>query len=85
MTVPLVRARDNKVLAGICAGMAVYFDMDVTLMRVLWVLAGILLFPAVPIAYLVMVFVIPEGDPVSRKAEAATEPTESWAPVQEEE
>ncbi len=33
----------HKKLAGVCAGFAEYFDMDVTLMRLIWV--GLLLIP----------------------------------------
>ncbi len=36
----LYRVRDKRMLAGVCAGMAEYFDTDVTLMRILW-LVGI--------------------------------------------
>ena len=31
----LERARTNKMIAGVCAGLANYFNIDVTLMRVL--------------------------------------------------
>ena len=33
----------QKKIAGVCAGFAEYFDMDVTLMRLIWV--GLLLIP----------------------------------------
>ncbi|HYN70236.1 MAG TPA: PspC domain-containing protein [Candidatus Eisenbacteria bacterium] len=32
----LYRCRDNRVLAGVAAGVAEYFDLDPTLVRVLW-------------------------------------------------
>src|ERR1700733_2119291 len=35
---PLVRIMYNKKIAGICAGFARYFDCDVTLMRVIWLI-----------------------------------------------
>ena len=34
----LVRPRANRKIAGVCAGMAEYFDLDVTLVRVLWII-----------------------------------------------
>src|SRR5437868_581187 len=46
----LVRSSTDKKLGGVCAGLAEYFDMDVTLVRVLWLLVvlcggtGILLY-----------------------------------------
>ncbi|XMB66915.1 PspC domain-containing protein [Mycoplasmatota bacterium zrk1] len=46
----LYRNRSEAKLAGVCAGFAEYFDIDVTLIRILWVVAvfgagtGILLY-----------------------------------------
>src|ERR1700757_48781 len=46
----LMRSSMDKKLGGVCAGLAEYFDMDVTLVRVLWLLVvlcggtGILLY-----------------------------------------
>jgi phage shock protein C len=37
----LVRLMRDKKIAGVCAGWARYFDMDVTLMRILWLLAAL--------------------------------------------
>jgi phage shock protein C len=34
--VRLSRPRDQKKIGGVCAGFARYFDVDVTLMRILW-------------------------------------------------
>jgi len=35
---PLTRILYNKKIAGVCAGFARYFDCDVTLMRVIWLI-----------------------------------------------
>jgi phage shock protein C len=35
---PLARLVNQKKIAGVCAGFARYFDCDVTLMRVLWLI-----------------------------------------------
>ncbi len=35
----LVRPRTGRKIAGVCAGFAEYFDLDVTLVRVLWLVA----------------------------------------------
>jgi phage shock protein C len=35
----LYRCRDNRVLAGVAAGVAEFFDLDPTLVRVLWFLS----------------------------------------------
>jgi phage shock protein C len=56
----LVRSRANRKIAGVCAGFAEYFDLDVTLVRVIWL---VLLFwpPCIGLlAYLVAWIVMPE-------------------------
>ena len=50
----------DKKIAGVCAGFAEYFDMDVTLMRLIWV--GLLLIPPNIgiIAYIIAWVVLPK-------------------------
>jgi phage shock protein PspC (stress-responsive transcriptional regulator) len=68
----LERSKSNRVLGGVCAGVANYLNMDPTLVRVLTVL--ITLFTGVPvIVYLVMLLVVPE--------EGAATPPPSYPPV----
>jgi phage shock protein PspC (stress-responsive transcriptional regulator) len=58
----LERSRSNRVLGGVCGGVAQYANMDPTLVRVLTVV--IAFFTGVPIIlYLIALFVIPEEDP----------------------
>lgn len=55
----LERSKTNRMLGGVCAGLASYLNMDVTLVRVLTVLIS--LFTGLPIIlYIVALFVIPE-------------------------
>jgi len=57
----LVRPRTNRKIAGVCAGLAEYFDLDVTLVRVLWLLVTI--FSAIIfgiVGYIVAWIVMPE-------------------------
>jgi phage shock protein C len=35
----LHRSSSNKMIAGVCAGLAEYFGMDVSLMRIIWAIA----------------------------------------------
>ena len=53
---------DNKVIAGVCGGLAAYFDLDPTLVRVIYTVATIVLacFPGVLI-YIIMMLIIPQG------------------------
>lgn len=37
----LYRSRTNRVIAGVCAGLADYFNIDISLMRVLFVVAAL--------------------------------------------
>jgi len=55
----LRRIRAQKKIAGVCAGFAEYFDMDVTIMRLIWV--GLLVLPPSfgIIAYVVSWIVLP--------------------------
>jgi phage shock protein C len=51
----------NKMLAGVCAGLAEYLGWDVTAMRVVYVLASIFLagFPGV-LLYIILALIMPE-------------------------
>lgn len=53
----LIRPRAGRKIAGVCAGVAEYFDLDVTLVRVVWLVAAVLTvvgFFSYPIAWIVM-------------------------------
>ena len=69
----LVRPRQGRKIAGGCAGLAEYFDLDVTLIRVVWLVilfaAGVGFF-AYLIAWIVMpdepeVLPVPQGQQVT--------------------
>lgn len=64
------RPREGKKVAGVCAGVARYLDLDVTLVRVIWLL--MMLYPPVPgiIAYIVCWIVMPK-DPLEAPAPCA--------------
>jgi phage shock protein C len=53
----LVRPRQGRKIAGVCMGFAEYFDVDVTLVRVVWLIASfttIIGMISYPIAWIVM-------------------------------
>jgi phage shock protein C len=58
-----MRSSTDKKLAGVCAGIADYFDWDPTLVRVLWVLLVLMPVPIFPgvIGYIVAWIVMPEA------------------------
>jgi len=56
----LVRPRTGRRVAGVCLGFAEYFDLDVTLIRIVWLLVAILGFPVGLIGYVIAWIVMPE-------------------------
>ena len=55
----LYRSRDDKFLAGVCGGLADYFNMDSNLIRILWIFL-ILFKGAGVLVYLIAWLIIPE-------------------------
>jgi len=53
----LVRPRGDRKIAGVCAGFGEYFDLDVTLVRLVWLLTAVMTGIGIlsyPIAWIVM-------------------------------
>ena len=55
----LYRSKSNRMLVGVCGGVAEYFNIDPTVIRVAWAIASIFGFAGV-LAYIVCAFIIPE-------------------------
>ncbi len=69
-TAQLTRSETDKKIAGVAGGMAAYFGVDPTLVRVVWVIA--LLMGWGFLAYLILWIVLPKGPgstPAMRLAE----------------
>jgi phage shock protein C len=56
----LTRSKSDRMIAGVCAGLADYLNMDPTVIRLLFVLGLFLAGPGIIIAYLIMAIVTPE-------------------------
>ena len=54
----MTRSTSNKMIAGVCAGMADYFDLDPTVVRVGYIIAAFLSGLGL-IAYIVLALVMP--------------------------
>ena len=54
----LVRPREGRVFAGVCRGFAEYFDLDIALIRVVWVLVALFGGGGV-LAYIIAWIVVP--------------------------
>lgn len=55
----LYRSATDKMLAGVCAGLARYLNMDPTVIRVIWAVLSLFAFVGV-IAYIICALIIPE-------------------------
>ena len=58
-----LKRSNNKMLAGICGGIAEYLNLDPTIVRIAYVLLSILLaaFPGI-IVYLILMLIMPKAD-----------------------
>ncbi len=58
----LTRSTSNKVVAGVCAGLAEYFDLDPTLVRVGYVALSLLsaAFPGL-LVYIILAIILPDA------------------------
>jgi phage shock protein C len=56
----LVRSTNDRKIAGVCAGVADYFELDTILVRVLWALAVLCAGTGV-LLYIILWIVVPEG------------------------
>lgn len=56
---PLTRSASNTMIAGVCAGLAEYLNIDPTVVRLLFVLGFFLTGPGIFLAYLIMAIVVP--------------------------
>jgi phage shock protein C len=70
----LVRSRTDRRIAGVCGGLAEYFDVDPTIVRVTWVIlsiiAGAVVFGIV--AYVIAWFIIPSAPLAALQASPST-------------
>jgi len=60
---PLRRSRRNKILGGVCGGLAEWLGWDATLVRILYVAVSILsaAFPGI-LVYIVLWIIVPKGN-----------------------
>lgn len=60
----LTRSSSNKMICGVCAGIANYFDIDPTLVRLIWVVLVLCAGTGI-LAYIIGAIVIPYDNNVS--------------------
>lgn len=57
----LCKSRNNKMICGVCAGIADYFNIDPSIVRVLWAVLALAAGTGV-LAYIACAIILPEGD-----------------------
>jgi phage shock protein PspC (stress-responsive transcriptional regulator) len=57
----LYRSKSNRMVAGVCAGLGDYLNIDPTIIRLLFVLGFFTFNGAMLLVYLIMAIVTPEG------------------------
>lgn len=57
----LYKSRNNKMICGVCAGIAGYFNIDPSIVRVLWAVLALAAGTGV-LAYIACAIILPEGD-----------------------
>jgi len=56
----LYRSRKERIIAGVCGGIGEFFDVDPTIIRLLWAVITILSIGVGIVAYLMAWIIIPE-------------------------
>jgi phage shock protein C len=59
----LTRPMNEAKIAGVCAGFARYFDLDVTLVRVLWVVITVFPLPFLGVVSYIIAWIVMPKDP----------------------
>lgn len=70
----LYRLADGAMFAGVCNGLAAYFGIDPTIVRLLFIVLTVFSGGVVGLVYLVMMFVIPSAETAEQRAAASGEP-----------
>jgi len=72
MAKKLIRTYDDKKIAGVCGGLGEYFDIDPTIIRLIWV-ASVLAWGSGLLAYILAWIIVPEKPKPVVSSETATE------------
>lgn len=70
---PLYRLPRQGRIAGVCAGLSDYFDFDVTLMRVIFIVGIFITGGAAVLLYIILAIILPVDDGATVKAHASVD------------
>ena len=59
-TKTLTRSLNDRMVAGVCGGLAKYMGMDPTVIRLIFVLLFFVTGPGILLAYFIMMMIVPE-------------------------
>ena len=68
----LYRSKTNRQIAGVCGGLAEYFNIDPTIVRILFVVGTLLGGPGL-ILYIILAIIVPEETTLYEKAKHTVE------------
>lgn len=70
----LYRIREGRIIAGVCSGLAAYFNVDVVIVRVIFVFVGIISHGGAILAYIILMLVMPQASEGEARAHASAAP-----------
>ena len=84
METQFVRSNSDRMISGVCGGLARYFGVDSSVVRIIF-LASVLFFGVSPVLYIILWIVMPQEKPASFTPGAqpaalppAQDPTGEW-------
>jgi phage shock protein C len=60
MTKRLKRSQTNRMISGVCGGIAQYLNVDATIIRVLFAIGTVLGIGSPVLIYIILIFVMPD-------------------------
>ncbi len=60
MSKKLARSQNNRTISGVCGGIAEYFKVDPTIIRIAFVIATIIGFGSPILIYVILIFIMPD-------------------------
>jgi phage shock protein PspC (stress-responsive transcriptional regulator) len=79
----LYQIHEGAMISGVCKGIAAYFNIDVAIVRLIFVALAILTWGAWILAYIVMMFVIPYASTSEERAAAHGQPFDAQHLIEE--
>lgn len=60
MSKKLTKSRSDRKLAGVCGGLAAYFNIDATIVRLIFAIGALFSFGTLLLIYIVLYFALPD-------------------------